>query len=59
VFSPLWAPLFINFGLGPVLSRTSDALPVVGNFAGFAVGAALPYLDRLLAPQQQQEGGTQ
>jgi hypothetical protein len=58
VFSPLWAPLFVNFGLGPVVSRTSDVAPILGNCAGFLAAAALPYLDRLGAPQQQQgEGG--
>ncbi|KAI8476668.1 MAG: hypothetical protein J3K34DRAFT_373727 [Monoraphidium minutum] len=57
IFSPLWAPLFINFGLGPVVSRTSDVAPVAGNFAGFVAGAALPYLDRVLAPRSDGEGG--
>lgn len=40
-FSPLWASLFINFGLGPVISRTDDLLPVVQNTAGFLAAAAL------------------
>ncbi|GIL97011.1 hypothetical protein Vretimale_2731 [Volvox reticuliferus] len=44
IFAPLWASLFINFGLGPVVSRTNDKLPVIGNCLGFALGAALPYL---------------
>lgn len=44
IFSPLWASLFINFGLGPVVSRTDDKLPVIGNCLGFALGAASPYL---------------
>ncbi|GLI59244.1 hypothetical protein VaNZ11_001090, partial [Volvox africanus] len=44
IFSPLWASLFINFGLGPVISRTDDKLPVIGNCLGFAMGAALPYV---------------
>ncbi|EFJ48694.1 hypothetical protein VOLCADRAFT_90449 [Volvox carteri f. nagariensis] len=51
IFSPLWASLFINFGLGPVVSRTDDKLPVIGNCLGFALGAASPYLvQRILAP---------
>ncbi|GBF92753.1 methanol dehydrogenase [Raphidocelis subcapitata] len=57
IFSPLWAPLFVNFGLGPVVSRTSDLAPILGNTAGFLAAAALPYLDRLGAPAQQQGDG--
>lgn len=57
VFSPLWAPLFINFGLGPVVSRTSDIAPVLGNTAGFLAAAALPYLDKLGQPAQQPGDG--
>lgn len=41
LFAPLWATLFINFGIAPVISRTPDLLPVIGNVAGFAVAAAL------------------
>ncbi|KXZ51457.1 hypothetical protein GPECTOR_12g420 [Gonium pectorale] len=50
LFSPLWASLFVNFGLGPVVSRTDDKLPVVGNCLGFALGAAAPYLVQVLRP---------
>ena len=41
LFAPLWATLFINFGLGPVVTRTSDVLPVAANVAAFAVAATL------------------
>jgi hypothetical protein len=34
LFAPLWGSLFINFGLGPVVTRTDDVLPVLGNLAG-------------------------
>ena len=44
IFSPLWASVFINFGLGPVVSRTSDLAPVLGNTAAFLAAAALPTL---------------
>jgi hypothetical protein len=44
IFSPLWAMLFIAFGIGPVVSRTSDWLPLFRNFAGFAIGALVAYL---------------
>lgn len=44
IFSPLWGILFIAFGLGPVVTRTADWLPVVRNVAGFALGALVAYL---------------
>lgn len=44
IFSPLWGILFIAFGLGPVLSRTSDWLPISRNVIGFLVGALAAYL---------------
>jgi hypothetical protein len=44
IFSPLWGILFIAFGLGPVISRTSDWVPIVRNFAGFGMGALVAYL---------------
>jgi TPM domain len=44
LFSPLWGILFIAFGLGPVLTRTTDLLPVVRNVAGFAIGFLVAFL---------------
>lgn len=44
IFSPLWGMLFISFGLGPVVTRTSDWLPVVRNLSGFMIGALVAYL---------------
>lgn len=44
IFSPLWGILFIAFGIGPVVSRTSDLLPLVRNLAGFAMGCLVAYL---------------
>lgn len=41
IFAPLWAPLFVNFGLGPVVTRTPDLLPVLGNTAAFALAAVV------------------
>ena len=43
LFSPLWGTLAINFGLGPVVSRTDDPLPVAANLAAAAAAAALIY----------------
>lgn len=44
IFSPLWGMLFISFGIGPVVSRTSDWLPLARNIAGFLMGALVAYL---------------
>jgi hypothetical protein len=44
VLSPLWGMLLISFGLGPVVTRTSEWLPVVRNLAGFVGGAVFAYL---------------
>lgn len=44
IFSPLWGILFIAFGLGPVLSRTTDWLPIVRNISGFLIGALVAFL---------------
>jgi hypothetical protein len=44
IFSPLWGILFFAFGVGPVVTRTSEWLPLVRNFAGFLIGALVAYL---------------
>ena len=44
IFTPLWGMLFISFGLGPVLTRTSEWVPIVRNVAGFIGGAVVAYL---------------
>ncbi len=43
IFSPLWAILFIAFGIAPVITRTSEFLPLFRNVVGFALGAAVAY----------------
>jgi energy-converting hydrogenase Eha subunit A len=48
IFSPLWGILFIAFGIGPVISRTSDWLPLLRNVAGFVLGALVAYLTPML-----------
>lgn len=48
IFSPLWGILFFAFGLGPVVTRTSDWLPVVRNVAGFAIGVLVAFLTPVL-----------
>ncbi len=44
VMTPLWGMLLIAFGIGPVVSRTGDLLPIVRNVAGFVGAAIVAYL---------------
>ncbi|TVQ53635.1 MAG: TPM domain-containing protein [Spirulina sp. DLM2.Bin59] len=44
IFSPLWGILFIAFGIGPVVTRTSDFLPLFRNIMGFSLGLLVAYL---------------
>lgn len=44
IFSPLWGMLFIAFGIGPVVTRTADWLPLFRNVIGFMLGALVAYL---------------
>jgi energy-converting hydrogenase Eha subunit A len=48
IFSPLWGILFIAFGVGPVVTRTTDWLPLVRNIAGFVLGALVAFLSPML-----------
>jgi hypothetical protein len=48
IFSPLWGILFIAFGIGPVVTRTTDWLPLFRNVSGFAIGALVAYLSPML-----------
>ncbi|MGB8700168.1 MAG: TPM domain-containing protein, partial [Thermosynechococcaceae cyanobacterium] len=50
IFAPLWGMLFISFGLGPVLVRTSEWLPIVRNIAGFAIGLLGAFLTHFIHP---------
>ncbi len=49
IFSPLWGILFIAFGIGPVVTRTSDWLPLFRNVAGFLIGGLVAYLSPYLS----------
>jgi TPM domain len=48
LFSPLWGILFISFGIAPVVTRTSEWLPLVRNFAGFGMGLLVAYLTPMI-----------
>ena len=41
LFGPLWLTLSLSYGIGPVISRTDDPLPVVANIAATVVSALL------------------
>jgi hypothetical protein len=51
IFSPLWGILFFAFGIGPVVTRTSDWLPLTRNVAGFLIGALVAFLTPALSGQ--------
>lgn len=44
LLSPLWVMLFGVFGIAPVITRTSDLLPLLRNCLGFLGGAVTAYL---------------
>jgi hypothetical protein len=48
LFSPLWGMLFLSFGLGPVLVRTTEWLPIFRNVAGFSIGFLGAFLSYFL-----------
>ena len=43
LLSPLWVMLFGVFGIAPVITRTSDVLPLVRNAVGFLASAVVAY----------------
>lgn len=49
LFSPLWGMLFISFGIGPVVVRTTDWVPLLRNIAGFMISALVVYLTPMLS----------
>ena len=44
LLSPLWVILFGVFGVAPIITRTSDLLPLVRNGLGFVGAIAVAYL---------------
>lgn len=55
IFSPLWGMLFIAFGIGPVITRTSEWLPLVRNIIGFVLGALVAYLSPIISQSSASE----
>lgn len=58
IFSPLWGILFIAFGIGPVVTRTADWLPLVRNIAGFALGALVSFLSPMFTASSSADAET-
>lgn len=44
IMFPLWGILFIAFGIGPVIIRTSEFLPLFRNMIGFLLGTLVAFL---------------
>jgi len=44
IVGALWFILFVAFGIGPVVTRTSELLPLFRNLIGFALGVLVAYL---------------
>jgi hypothetical protein len=55
IFSPLWGILFIAFGIAPVITRTSEWVPLLRNCSGFVIGLLVAYLSPMLAQQNSSE----
>nr|WP_313930238.1 TPM domain-containing protein [Trichocoleus sp. FACHB-262] len=55
IFSPLWGILFIAFGVGPVVTRTSEWLPLFRNVVGFMLGALVAYLSPMFTQSSAPE----
>lgn len=56
IFSPLWGILFIAFGIGPVVTRTTEWLPLARNVIAFLGGAVLALVvPGLIRPAQEDQ----
>ena len=44
LMAPLWLLIFAFFGLAPILTRTSDLMPLAANCLGFLTSAGLAYV---------------
>ena len=54
ILSPLWGILFFAFGIGPVVTRTTDWLPLARNvIAFFGAGVLAVVVPGLLRPAQE------
>jgi len=44
LLSPLWVILFGVFGVAPIVTRTSDLIPLLRNALGFSAAIVAAYL---------------
>lgn len=49
MFSPLWGILFVAFGVGPVVTRTAEWLPLLRNVLAFGVAALAAFLTPIVS----------
>lgn len=55
IFSPLWAILFVAFGIGPVVTRTTEWLPLLRNILAFLLAALVAFLTPLFSQSSASE----
>lgn len=55
IMSPLWGILFFAFGVGPVVTRTSEWLPLFRNILGFMMGAIVAFISPMFAQANASE----
>jgi hypothetical protein len=55
ILSPLWGILFFAFGIAPVITRTSDWVPLLRNCSGFTIGVLVAYLTPILTQPNPSE----
>jgi energy-converting hydrogenase Eha subunit A len=55
IFSPLWGILFIAFGIAPVVTRTSEWLPLFRNIIAFLLGVLVAYLSPVISQSSASE----
>lgn len=55
IMSPLWGILFLAFGIGPVVTRTTEFLPIFRNIMGFSLGALVAYLSPMISQSNATE----
>jgi hypothetical protein len=58
LLSPLWIILFGVFGVAPIVTRTSDLLPLLRNGLGFGAGAVGAYLIAQLTVGRNRPGAS-
>jgi hypothetical protein len=49
MFSPLWGILFVAFGIGPVVTRTAEWLPLLRNILAFSLSALVAFLTPIVS----------